>query len=285
MSFRRIWTIWRPSSGRPEKDRRALLYPPFFLESYFMVQSTLPRPATGIHVGIIMDGNGRWAEARGRPRVAGHREGAQAVRRVVEAAPDLGIDTLTLYAFSSDNWRRPRSEVTALMSLFRRHLRTEIRELAEQGVRLTVIGRRDRLSPTLVTAVEEAEETTDAGRVLRLRLAVDYSAREAIVAAARRAAVRPTIWQGESRIDQDVFAGLLGDAVHESEPVRDVDLLIRTGGEQRLSDFLLWEAAYAELLFSECMWPDFGLHELTDAVDEFRGRSRRFGRVEDQAAV
>ena len=250
-----------------------------------MVQSTLPRPVPGIHVGIIMDGNGRWAEARGRPRVAGHREGARAVRRVVEAAPDLDIDTLTLYAFSSDNWRRPPSEVTALMSLFRRHLRTEIRELTERGVRLTVIGRRDRLSPALVTAIEGAERATGGGRVLRLRLAVDYSARETIVAAARRAAARPTIWQGESRIDQDVFAGLLGDVVHESEPVRDLDLLIRTGSEQRLSDFLLWEAAYAELLFSDCMWPDFGQQELADAVDEFRGRNRRFGRVAGQAAV
>ena len=250
-----------------------------------MVQSTLPRPVPGIHVGIIMDGNGRWAEARGLPRVAGHREGARAVRRVVEAAPDLDIDTLTLYAFSSDNWRRPPSEVTALMRLFRRHLRTEIRELTERGVRLTVIGRRDRLSPALVTAIAAAESATSGGRVLHLSLAVDYSAREAIVAAARRAAARPTIWQGESRIDQDVFAGLLGDAVHASEPVRDLDLLIRTGGEQRLSDFLLWEAAYAELLFSDCMWPDFSQHELADAVDEFRGRNRRFGRVAGQAAV
>ena len=250
-----------------------------------MMQSTLHRLVPGIHVGIIMDGNGRWAEARGLPRVAGHREGARAVRRVVEAAPDLDIDTLTLYAFSSDNWRRPPSEVTALMRLLRRHLRTEIRELTEQGVRLTVIGRRDRLSPALVTAIEGAERTTGEGRVLRLRLAVDCSARDAIVAAARRAAARPTIWQGESRIYQDVFAGLLGDAVHASEPVRDLDLLIRTGGEQRLSDFLLWEAAYAELLFSDCMWPDFGQHELADAVDEFRGRNRRFGRVAGQAAV
>ena len=250
-----------------------------------MVQSTLPRPAPGVHVGIIMDGNGRWAETRERPRVFGHREGARAVRRVVEAAPDLGIDTLTLYAFSSDNWQRPPSEVAALMSLFRRHLRTEIGELTERGVRLTVIGRRDRLSPPLVSAIEQAERETGEGRVLRLRLAVDYSARRAIVAAARRAAARPTIWQGEPRIDQDVFASFLGDAVHGGEPVRDLDLLIRTGGEKRLSDFLLWEAAYAELLFTNCMWPDFGRQELADAVAEFRGRKRRFGRVAGQAAV
>jgi len=250
-----------------------------------MVQNTLPRPVLGIHVGIIMDGNGRWAEARGLPRIAGHREGARAVRRVVEAAPELNIDTLTLYAFSSDNWRRPPSEVTALMSLFRRHLWTEIRELAKQGIRLTVIGRRDRLSPALVTAIEGAERTTEEGRVLHLRLAVDYSARGAIVAAARLATAQPTIWQDDSGIDHDTFAELLGDAVHASEPVGDLDLLIRTGGEQRLSDFLLWEAAYAELLFSNCMWPDFSHQEMANAVYEFRRRNRRFGRVEDQAAV
>ncbi|MSR36961.1 MAG: di-trans,poly-cis-decaprenylcistransferase [Gemmatimonadetes bacterium] len=247
------------------------------------MQSTLLRPPTGIHVGIIMDGNGRWAEARGRPRVVGHREGTRAVRRVVEAAPDLGIGTLTMYAFSSDNWQRPPTEVTALMSLFRRHLRSEVKELVEQGVRLTVIGRRDRLSPPLVSAIDHAERETRDGRTLRMRLAIDYSARDAIVAAARRAAARPS---GESgaRIDKELFASFLGDAVHEGEPVRDVDLLIRTGGEQRLSDFLLWEAAYAELLFTDCMWPDFGPTQLATAVAEFRGRDRRFGRV-GQAAV
>ncbi len=249
-----------------------------------MVQSTL-RPPAEIHVGIIMDGNGRWAEAHGRPRVFGHREGTRVVRRIVEAAPDLGIGTLTLYAFSSDNWQRPPTEVTALMALFRRHLRSEVEELAERGVRLTVIGRRDRLSGPLLSAIERAERTTRDGRVLRLRLAIDYSSRGAIVAAARRAAARPAILDGEARIDSDVFSRLLGEAVHEGEPVRDVDLLIRTGGEQRLSDFLLWEAAYAELLFTECMWPDFSPARLADALIEFRGRDRRFGGVAGQAAV
>src|SRR5688500_9575204 len=153
-----------------------------------MVQSTLLRHPRGLHVGIIMDGNGRWAEARGRRRVFGHREGTRAVRRVVEAAPDQGIDTLTLYAFSSDNWQRPSAEVTALMSLFRRHLRTETRDLVNQGVRLSVIGRRDRLPSTLVTEIERAEEMTRSGRTLRLRVAIDYSARDAIVTAARQAA-------------------------------------------------------------------------------------------------
>ena len=236
--------------------------------------------ALGIHVGIIMDGNGRWAEARGRRRVAGHREGARAVRRVVEAAPDLGIDTLTLYAFSSDNWQRPASEVSALMTLFRRHLRTEIPELLEQGVRLNVIGRRDRLPTALLEAIARAEEITRRGSVLRLRLAVDYSARDAIVTAARRAAVDPTARAG---LDRDSFAGLLGGAVHEVEPVRDLDLLVRTGGEQRLSDFMLWEAAYAELLFTPVMWPDFDGAQLARAVSEFRSRDRRFGRVVEQA--
>jgi undecaprenyl diphosphate synthase len=236
------------------------------------------------HIGIIMDGNGRWAQARGRPRVFGHREGTRVVRRIVEVAPDLGIDTLTLYAFSSDNWQRPTAEVTALMALFRRHLRNEVAELVDQGVRLTVIGRRDRLSPPLLEAIERAERDTRNGRVLRLRLAIDYSAREAIVRAARRAAARPAVLDGEARIDQDAFAGLLGAAVHEDEPSRDLDLLIRTGGEQRLSDFLLWEAAYAELYFTDCMWPDFGPARLAEALAEFRGRDRRFGRV-GQAAV
>ena len=244
-----------------------------------------PLPAHGIHVGIIMDGNGRWAEARGRRRVAGHREGARSVRRVVEAAPELGIDTLTLYAFSSDNWRRPSSEVGALMKLFQRHLRAEIPELVEQGVRLTVIGRRDRLAETLVHAIEQAEERTRRGAVLRLRLAVDYSARDAIVAAARREAIRHAAAPDRApALDRDRFAELLGDVVNEAGPVRDLDLLIRTGGEQRLSDFLLWEAAYAELLFTPVMWPDFDGSHLARAVAEYRTRDRRFGRVVEQAA-
>ncbi len=230
-----------------------------------------------------MDGNGRWAEARGLRRVAGHREGARAVRRIVEAAPGLGIGALTLYAFSSDNWRRPPSEVGALMTLFRRHLRSELPELLAQGVRLTVIGRRDRLPAGLVSAVERAEAITRRGAVLRLRLAVDYSARDAIVAAARSAALRSGAPSGVG-LDRTGFAGLLGEAIHEDEPARDLDLLIRTGGEQRLSDFLLWEAAYAELLFTPVMWPAFDAAELTRALSVYRGRDRRFGRVPEKAA-
>ncbi len=246
-----------------------------------MRQSTLHRP--GLHVGIIMDGNGRWAEARGRRRTFGHREGTRVVRRVVEAAPALGIDALTLYAFSSDNWRRPPMEVTALLALFRRHLRGEVSALVAQGVRLSVIGRRDRLPAPLLAAVDAAERATRDGRVLHLRLAIDYSAREAIVTAARRAAACAEA--GGSRLDRAGFAELIGEAVHAGEAVRDLDLLVRTGGEQRLSDFLLWEAAYAELLFSGQMWPDFGPDDLAHAVAEFHARDRRFGRVPEQAAV
>jgi undecaprenyl diphosphate synthase len=208
--------------------------------------------ATGLlHVAMVMDGNGRWATRRGLPRTAGHRAGAQAVRPLVEAAPGLGIGALTLFAFSADNWKRPANEVSALMRLFARHLRTETPRLIKNGVRLQIVGRRDRLPTPLVAAMETAEMATAAGTTLHLRLAVDYSARWAIA------------------------TGCL---------LPDVDLLIRTGGEQRLSDFLLWECAYAELHFTERMWPEFGAAELASAIDEFRARERRFGTVPKAAA-
>ena len=202
------------------------------------------KQSTSLHVAIIMDGNGRWATRRGLPRGAGHRAGAEAVRRAVEAAPDLGIAALTLYAFSADNWKRPAGEVAVLMRLFARYLHREVARLAAQGARLTVIGRRDRLPAPLVAAIEAAERTTASGTRLHLRLAVDYSA---------RAAIR---------------AGAL---------IPDVDLVIRTGGEQRLSDFLLWESAYAELWFTDRMWPDFSAADLGRAVADFQTRERRFG--------
>jgi undecaprenyl diphosphate synthase len=206
-----------------------------------------------LHAAIIMDGNGRWATMRGLPRIAGHRAGADAVRRTVEAAPDLGVGILTLYAFSSDNWRRPPTEVSALMDLLDIYLRRETRRCLENGVRLEVIGRRDRLDPRLVAAIERTEAATAGGSTLTLRVAIDYSARNAIV------------------------QGKIGP---------DVDLLIRTGGEQRLSDFLLWECAYAELIFSRRMWPDFDAHDLAAAIREFETRERRFGGVpEPQATV
>ncbi len=226
-----------------------------------------------MHVGIIMDGNGRWAKARGRPREWGHRQGAKAVRAVVKAAPDLGVGTLTLYAFSSDNWHRPEREVRALMSLFRRYLHTESAALAENGVRLSVIGRRDRLAPDLVRAVEAAESTTAGGSRLLLRLAVDYSARRTLMEAARACDPRHAL-------DPETFRRRLAEAMHSGAGgAPDVDLLIRTGGERRLSDFLLWECAYAELLFTDRMWPDFRGEDLAAAVREFHARDRRFGRV------
>jgi len=215
-----------------------------------------------LHVAIIMDGNGRWARSRGLPRIAGHRAGADALRRVVEAAPSLGVATLTIYAFSSDNWKRPRDEVNGLMRLFRSYLRREQAECVEKGVRVSIIGRRDRLPPLLLPAMEECEEATRHCRKLHLRIAVDYSARDRMVDAARRFPRHGT---------REAFAKLLGAA--------DVDLLIRTGGEQRLSDFLLWECAYAEFVFTPTMWPDFDAAALRGALAEFHSRERRFGTV------
>jgi undecaprenyl diphosphate synthase len=240
-----------------------------------MTQSTFPAVRPGAsHVAIIMDGNGRWALARGRRREWGHRRGAEAVRRVVEAAPGLGIDTLTLYAFSSDNWQRPATEVSMLMALLRRYLRREAAALAQNGVRLRVVGRRDRLPAAVVSAIEEAEAVTEAGRRMTLRLAIDYSSRHALLEA-----VRSAVRAGASDVQRADLAQLLGRAMNANGPSDDVDLLIRTGGEQRLSDFLLWECAYAELHFTPVMWPDFGARELAAAVGEFATRDRRFGRV------
>jgi len=223
-----------------------------------------------------MDGNGRWARERGLPRLAGHGEGAKAVRRVVRAAPALGIGTLTLYAFSADNWRRPASEVDGLMALLEAYLRREVRRCRENGVRVNVIGRRDRLPPRIVAAIVAAERATAAGTTLHLRIAVDYSSREALVTATRLVAPG-----GASSADD--FARALARAIHSDPPAPDVDLLVRTSGEQRLSDFLLWECAYAELAFTPVLWPDFGQADLAAAIVEFRGRERRFGRVLEDA--
>jgi len=223
-------------------------------------------------VAVIMDGNGRWAVRRRRPRSIGHRVGGRAVRRLVECAVRLEIDVLTLYAFSSDNWARPAAEVRALMRLFARYLATEIPRCLENGVRVNVIGRRDRLAPGLVKDIERAEAVTAGGARLLLRLAVDYSARQAIVAAARR-------FPRRGPDDPAAFASVLNRVVHSPRAVPPVDLLIRTGGEQRLSDFLLWECAYAELVFTPRLWPDFDENDLTRALGEYRRRERRFGRV------
>jgi undecaprenyl diphosphate synthase len=213
-----------------------------------------------------MDGNGRWAAARGLPRVAGHRAGVQAVRRVIEAAAAAGVGTLTLFAFSSDNWSRPPEEVGALMRLLVKYLDSETRRSVEEGIRLEVIGRRDRLDAPLRAAIAQAESATAGGTHLRLRIAIDYSGRDAILAAAL----------GAAELSRESLDSALSPAV---------DLLIRTGGEQRLSDFLLWECAYAELVFSRRMWPDFDGDDLRAAIREFRGRQRRFGGVPHAQAV
>jgi len=227
-----------------------------------------------LHVAIIMDGNGRWATQRGRPRLVGHRAGAEAVRRVGRAAPRHGIGMLTLYAFSGDNWERPITETTGLMKLFGNYLRRETAELVEQGVRLRIIGRRDRIPADLRRAVDAAESATEHGTTLDLRIAIDYSGRDALVLAALR--VRAA---GQEPLDRDRFAWHLGDASHAGGRTRDVDLMIRTGGEQRLSDFLLWECAYAELMFSPKMWPEWTAADLAAAVADFQMRERRFGRL------
>ena len=218
-----------------------------------------------LHAAIIMDGNGRWASTRGLPRVAGHRAGAEALRRTVEASPDLGIGVLTVYAFSSDNWRRPQPEVSALMKMFHTYLRREQAKCVDKGVRVSVIGRRDRLPRLLLPVIDECESATADGEKLHLRLAIDYSSRDAILSATQALNGSPGL--------KDVTREALSDALG----AQDVDLLIRTGGEQRLSDFMLWECAYAELVFTPVMWPDFAASDLAAAVGEFRSRERRFG--------
>ena len=220
---------------------------------------------TLLHVGIIMDGNGRWATRRGLSRLRGHEAGVEAIRRIVEAAPDQGVGTLTLYAFSSDNWRRPKAEVTALMALLRFYLANEIEALVKNGVRLTVIGRRDRLPDGIANAIARAEAETADGTTLHLRIAIDYSARDAILKAAANAV--------GLQLTRESFA----DLITGESNLRDVDLIIRTSGEKRLSDFLLWEGAYAELHFTDRMWPEFDVDDLAEALTSFHRRERRFG--------
>jgi len=241
-------------------------------------RTTQPTPAqSGIHVAIIMDGNGRWANARGRPRTAGHIAGARVVRKIVEAAPDSGIGMLTLYAFSADNWARPSREVALLMRLFRRYLVAETDRCVTNDVRMRIIGRRDRIPAELLRAIRVAEDATKHGKRLDLRIAVDYSARDALVRAAKQLS-------GTGNITREDLARAMSDVDHWDGEARDVDLLIRTGGEQRLSDFLLWECAYAELYFTDRRWPDFTAADLQTAVNEFHTRERRFGTVPAAAA-
>ena len=223
-----------------------------------MAQSTLKIPH---HLAMIMDGNGRWAEQRGLPRLAGHRAGAEAVRRMVEACAERGVGVLSLYAFSSDNWKRPATEVTGLMHLFEAYLRTEARRLAAQGIRLEVIGRRDRLAPRVLKAILRAESTTAAGTRMTLRIAIDYSSRH--------------------EIEQRFTAA----APQRPSACPDVDLVLRTSGERRLSDFLLWESAYAELAFIDTAWPDLTADHLDVLFADFGRRERRFGALPGRATA
>lgn len=233
---------------------------------------------SGLHVAVIMDGNGRWAEARGMPRSAGHVRGVEALRAVVEAAPALGIGTLSAYAFSADNWKRPRAEIDVLFDLFRSYVSREACALRDAGIRLSVIGRRDRVGAALVDAIDVAEAATCGGGRLHLRLAIDYSARDAIAHAAAGSCTG-------GLVTRDTLGARVGSGRGVPSATPDVDLLIRTGGEQRLSDFLLWECAYAELWFTDVMWPDFGRAGLSRAIDDFRARDRRFGGLRRATAV
>jgi undecaprenyl diphosphate synthase len=224
-----------------------------------------------MHIAIIMDGNGRWATQRHLPRTAGHRAGAKAVSTVVEAAARRGVDILSLYAFSAANWGRPQAEVSALFTLLRRYLMTETRRCLEQSIRINIFGRRDRLSADLKRAIESSEQLTAQGTKMQLRIAVDYSAQYSLLAASRRMGLEHDA--GPSRFAQHLAA------VDNSISAPAVDLLIRTGGEKRLSDFLLWECAYAELHFVDCCWPDFDEQAFANALQEYSRRERRFGLV------
>ena len=223
-----------------------------------------------LHVAIIMDGNGRWATSRGLPRAEGHRRGARAVERAVETAARLGLGTLTLYALSADNWRRPQDEIQILLQLFERYLHKQIPRAVSHDIRFTMIGRRDRLPPALIARAESGERDTAACTGLHLRLAIDYSSREALWMAAQRVANAP----GTCR---DAFDRLIRSGRGLPDAAPDVDLVIRTGGERRLSDFLLWECAYAELWFTDTKWPEFSEAEFSRALDDFGARERRYG--------
>ena len=227
------------------------------------------------HVAIIMDGNGRWASQRGRPRTFGHRQGVEAVRRTLEACRDLDIRYLTLFGFSSENWRRPDGEVTELMRLMRHYLRAEMAELHKNGVRLRIIGDRQNLAPDIVQLMEQAEKLTAENDDFHLTMAISYGGRQEIVQAAQRIAA--SVKRGDihpNAIDETVFSSFL-----DTSGLPDPDLLIRTSGEQRISNFLLWQMAYAELVFSPTLWPDFARQDLIDAIAEYNRRDRRFGAV------
>jgi undecaprenyl diphosphate synthase len=232
------------------------------------VEARVPR-----HVAIIMDGNGRWARARGLPRIAGHRQGAEAVRRTVVSGLELGIEYLTIFAFSSENWKRPEREIDDLMGLLRLYLRNEVGELSRQGVRVRIIGDRDRLSRDIRSLIDEAERTTDANQAITLTIALNYGSRQEIVRAARRLARDVAAGAlAPENVDEAAFGRYL-----DTSEMPDPDLLIRTSGEQRLSNFLLWQSAYTELVYLPTLWPDFKKADLENAVAEFQRRERRYG--------
>jgi undecaprenyl diphosphate synthase len=233
-------------------------------------------PNRRLHVAIISDGNGRWATSRGLPRSTGHRAGAEAARKIIEACPRLGIHTLTLFALSSANWKRPIAEVDAILRILHEYLLVETTHCMEEGIRLSVIGRRDRLPVTLRQTISDAEAATADGTRLHLRLAIDYSARHAIFAAAAR-------FYKATELSQDSFSSVLAEVLHGGST--DVDLLIRTGGEQRLSDFLLWECAFAEFVFLRKRWPDFTVADLESALHEFAHRERTRGALPETDAI
>ena len=235
-----------------------------------------PDPSPGPrHVAIIMDGNGRWAKARGLPRVAGHRRGADAVKRAVRGAGELGIPCLTLFAFSTENWTRPADEVSDLMGLLRHYLRHELEELRKNGAKLRVVGNRDGLAADIVRDIADAEAATRANTRIDVNICINYGARDEILRATRRLAAQVAAGElSADRIDEARFERELLTA-----GIPDPDLLIRTSGELRISNFLLWQAAYAELVFVDTLWPDFGKEHLEQAIAEFRKRERRYGGV------
>ncbi len=230
-------------------------------------------PAPPVHVAIIMDGNGRWSAARGLPRIAGHRTGAEAVRRAVKAAAELGIAYLTLFGFSSENWKRPLPEIDGLMGLLRHYLRGEIAEIHRNGVRLRVIGQRARLAADIVTLIENGEALTRDNTGLQLTIALSYGGRDEIAAAARALARQAAA----GALDPEAIDELAVGENLLTAGMPDPDLVIRTSGEQRISNFLLWQTAYAEFIFTETLWPDFAKSDLEKAVRDFHGRDRRYG--------
>lgn len=239
------------------------------------------RPASPVHVAIIMDGNGRWARSRGLPRTAGHRRGAEAARVAVETAARMGVQFLTLFAFSSENWKRPESEISDLMGLLRHYLRSEIGRFHESGIRLKVIGDRSRLSPDIVALISGGEERTAGNEKMTLIIALNYGGRAEIAKAARQIADK--VAAGLVRVD-DVDERLI--AAHlETADIPEPDLLIRTSGEKRISNFLIWQLAYTELVFLDLLWPDFSRKDFEAAIHEYEGRNRRYGDVQDPVIV